>query len=58
MLGVLGFFKHSVQYLLISAFMQSSDPQSIVFEAQFPRDIKMLHLKRGPSVKGVWKILD
>lgn len=38
--------------------MQSSDPQSIVLEAPFPRNTKILHLKKGPSVEGVWKMID
>lgn len=38
--------------------MQSSDPQSIVLEAPFPRNTKILHLQKGPSVEGVWKIIE
>lgn len=51
----MGFLSIQYNILLISAFMQSSDPQSIVLEAPFPRNTKILHLKKGPSVEGVWK---
>lgn len=56
-------FKAFNTYLLISTYLkhgpshQSSDPQSIIYGAQVPRDIKMLR-KKGPRKFGKHWIAD